>query len=1076
MDGVPAIPQPRNHPEAARTSPAGTSPAAVGTSPAATGAGTTAVGAATAVVGAGPTALGAATTAATHAAAARPRAARPAAPGAPAPGAAGPGAAGPGAPATPAAPETASRFAVLGPVRAWRGAEALPSGTPQQRALLAALLLRDGRTATAPELIDAIWGEDPPQQALATIRTYASRLRKVLDPGLLVTESGGYAIRLRATATLDLGVARSLAAEAETARTAGDRGLARTLLARALDLWDGEPLAAVPGPHAETERTRLAEWRLQLVETRLDLDLEVGQHAEAVSELTALTAAHPLRERLRELLMLALYRSGRQAEALAVYADTRRLLADELGVDPCSELSALQQRILNADADLARAEDPAPAAASVQVRPAQLPATVADFTGRSSFVEELGSILSGTAGTGQVMAVSALAGIGGVGKTTLAVHVAHAARPHFPDGQLYVDLQGTEPRPAEPVAVLGSFLRALGTPDTAIPDSPAERAALYRSTLDGRRVLVLLDNARDAAQVRPLLPGTAGCAALVTSRVRMAGLAGAHLVDLDVMSPEEALQLFTRIVGAERVGAERQAALDVVGACGFLPLAIRIAASRLAARRTWTVSVLAAKLADGRRRLDELQAGDLAVKATFELGYGQLEPAQQRAFRLLGLADGPDISLAASAAVLDLPEQDTEDLLEALVDCSLLESAAPGRYRFHDLVRLYARACAERDEQPPSGREAALDRLLDFYLATASGVYALERPGDRLPAHLSATRHPGLVFTDPRAALDWLYAEADPLLACVRQGAVRQDSDGTRVLRRAVDLLWAAKDLAESGANSKQYESAATALRDAAHGAGDPRAEGRARTTLTNTHLVAGRFTEADEEARQATALAREAGDPLPSCWAPNDRGIIALYQGRHADGERYLLEAIENFRADGNHIGEASALCNLSRIHVELGRLTSAIDLARQGIAVYDRMGLTLRLANGRYALGIALTQAGRLGEALAQLTEALSLFHDNRQPLWEGVTHFRLAEAHLAARRPTLAASHAEQAIALRGIGGEWRRATVLTVLGKALLRLGQSDRARACWRDAEAVFEQLDSAELSEVRALLNPEIAA
>ncbi|MEU8502838.1 BTAD domain-containing putative transcriptional regulator [Streptomyces lavendulae] len=1021
MDGIPAIPHQRNHPEAARSrnsadAPAAPEPPAPPESPAA-------------------------------------------------PGAAEP----PHAPRPPEPSPADNRFAVLGPIRAWRGSEALPSGSPQQRALLAVLLLRDGRTATAPELIDAIWGEDPPPQALATIRTYASRLRKVLHPGLLVSDAGGYAIRLRHQEALDLGIARSLAADAEAARSAGDRALARTLLARALDLWDGEPLAGVPGPHADTERTRLAEWRLQLLETRLDLDLEVGHHAEAVSELTALTAAHPLRERLRELLMLALYRSGRQAEALAVYADTRRLLADELGVDPRPELSALQQRILNADAELARAEAPVTTAAPAPVRPAQLPATVPDFTGRAPFVSELGEILAGA--EGQVMAVSALAGIGGVGKTTLAVHVAHAARPHFPDGQLYADLQGTDPRPAQPEAVLGSFLRALGIPDSSIPDSAADRAALYRTVLDGRRVLVLLDNARDAAQVRPLLPGTAGCAALVTSRVRMSGLAGAHLVDLDVMSPEEALQLFTRIVGAERVGAERQAALDVVGACGFLPLAIRIAASRLAARRTWTVSVLAAKLADERRRLDELQAGDLAVKATFELGYGQLEPAQQRAFRLLGLADGPDISLCAAAAVLDLPEHDTEDLLEALVDCSLLESAAPGRYRFHDLVRLYARACAERDEQPAQGQDAALDRLLDFYLATASRVYAVERPGDRLPAHLSPTRHPGLVLTEPRAALDWLFAEADPLLACVRQAAGRPAA-----LRRAVDLLWAAKDLAESGANSKQYESAALTLREAARSAKDPRAEGRARTALTMVHLVAGRFAEGDEEARQAMDLAREAGDPLPSCWAPNDRGIIALYQGRYRDGERYLLEAIENFRADANFIGEASALCNLSRIHVELGRLSSAIDLAQQGIAIYDRMGLTLRLANGRYALGIALTQAGRLREALTQLGEALSLFHDNRQPLWEGVTHFRLAEAHLAARRPTLAAKHAEQAIALRGIGGEWRRATVLTVLGKALRRLGQPDRAQACWRDAETVFTQLGSSELAEVQALLAAELAA
>ncbi|WP_424212386.1 AfsR/SARP family transcriptional regulator [Streptomyces sp. BI20] len=985
--------------------------------------------------------------------------------------------------------DDAYRFSVLGPVRAWRGQTALPSGSPQQRALLATLLLRDGRTATAAELIDAIWGEDPPNQALATIRTYASRLRKILAPGSLVSESGGYAVRLDARDALDVRRAAALAAEAEALRLAGDLTRAGETYGLALGLWEGEPLAGVPGPHAETERARLSEWRLALVECRVDLDLELGRHAATVSELTALTAAHPLRERLRELLMLALYRGGRQAEALAVYADTRRLLAEELGVDPRPELAALQQRILRGDSDLIPAVPPAPSNGPSPVRPAQLPATVPDFTGRAGSVAELSRVLApgdgqpadaapdgegAGAGGGRIMAVSALAGIGGVGKTTLAVHVAHAARGHFPDGQLYVDLQGTDPRPAEPEAVLGSFLRALGTPETNIPDALAERAALYRSLLDGRRVLVLLDNARDAAQVRPLLPGTAGCAALVTSRVRMAGLAGAHLVDLDVMSPEEALQLFTRIVGVERVGAERQAALAVVGACGFLPLAIRIAASRLAARRTWTVAVLAAKLADERRRLDELQAGDLAVKATFELGYGQLDPAQRRAFRLVGLADGPDISLSAAAAALDLPEHDTEDLLEDLVDCSLLESAAPGRYRFHDLVRLYARACADRDEESSGECAEALSRLLDFYLATAAGVYALERPGDRLPHHLADTHYPGLVFADRHAALDWLYAEANPLLAAARQAAGPVGSGAAGpvggVLRRGVDLLWAAKDLAESGANARQYESAAIALRDAARVVADPFAEGRARTTLTNVHLVGGRFTEADEEARRATELARCADDPLPLCWASNDRGIIALQRGRYEDAERFLLTAIDTFRADGNHVGEASALCNLSRVHVAQDRLVSAVALAERGIAVYDRMGLTLRLANGRYALGIALTRAGRHADALAELGSALHLFHENRQPLWEGVTHFRIAEAHLAAGRAGRAASHAEQAIALRCIGGDWRRATVVTVLGRALERLGQNDRARACWQEAEAVFEAMGAPELAEVRGLL------
>ncbi len=964
------------------------------------------------------------------------------------------------------------RFAVLGPVLAWRGDVPLPTGSPQQKALLAALLLHAGRTATAERLIDGLWGEEPPEQAKATLRTYASRMRKALgqDAEQLVSESGGYALRTKeAGAVLDLDVAAEYATQAEKSEAAGDRARARELYAAALEQWTGESLAHLPGPYAETQRARLEEWRLGLAEHGLELDLQVGCHAEAVSELTALTAAHPLRERLRELLMLALYRSGRQAEALAVYADTRRLLADELGVDPCPELSELQRRILEADEELALpADEPAVTAPHDVTRPAQLPATVPDFTGRDGFVTELGKQLANAEGT--VMAVSAVAGIGGVGKTTLAVHVAHAAREHFPDGQLYVDLQGAGPAVAEPEAVLGAFLRSLGTPDSAIPDGVEERAALFRSMLAGRRVLTLLDNARDAAQVRQLLPGTAGCAALITSRSRMVDLAGAHLVDLDVMSPEEAMTLFTRIVGDERVSAERQAAMDVVAACGFLPLAIRIAAARLASRRTWTVSVLASKLADERRRLDELQAGDQAVKATFELGYSQLDKDQARAFRLLGLADGPDISLHAAAALLDHTPDEAEDLLESLVDTSLLESAAPGRYRFHDLVRLYARQCAERDEQPPSERDEALSRMLDFYVATGGNAFKLAQPGERLADYVAGTQREGMSFADSSAAIDWLFAESSCFLSCAQQLA------SGPTLRRATDLLLVTVALGEGGVNVRAYEQAAIALRKAAHHAGDAHAEARARSVLTGLYMATGQFDDADEEARMAGLLGVAAQDPVASSYALNDRGIIANYQGRYADGGQYLNEALESFRAYDNQPSMASALCNLARNQIGAGHTESAVTLTEQAVEIYNRHGMTMRLGNGYYALGLALAAAERFDEARTALDKALDAFHVTRQRLWEGMAHVRLAEVHLPTAA-AVAAGHAEQALAiLRGVGGPWRHAHALTVLGRSLAGIGQEWRAQACWREALVAYEELASPEAAEVRALLAPIAAA
>lgn len=349
-------------------------------------------------------------------------------------------------------------------------------------------------------------------------------------------------------------------------------------------------------------------------------------------------------------------------------------------------------------------------------------------------------------------------------------------------------------------------------------------------------------------------------------------------------------------------------------------------------------------------------------------------------------------------------------------------------------------------------------------------VYAIERPGDRLVDHLETTQYPGLTFADGSAALDWLYTEAAPLLACVRQSA------GTALLRRAVDLLWAAKDLTESGANSHQYETTARAMCDATRAAGDDRAEGRARTILTDVLLVSGRIQQAEDEARRAMALAGAAQDTTAISWVANNRGLICLHQGRPADGKEFFDQAIGLLQAADNRPFEATSLCNLSRAHLGMGNITKAVEIAQRGVSIHAEFGRTVRLANGHYAVGIALHMAGRHSEALGHFSEALGILGDHRQRLWEGTTHFRIAEVHLAAHRPAQAAQHAEQALALRCIGGDRMRGNVLTLLGRALSVLGQVDRATACWREALNLYEQSGAEEAAEVRALLTPAAAA
>ncbi|KQV23918.1 MULTISPECIES: AfsR/SARP family transcriptional regulator [unclassified Kitasatospora] len=967
----------------------------------------------------------------------------------------------------------ALRFQVLGPVQAWRGEQHLSLGSPQQQAVLVALLLSHGRPVTTQDLVDGLWGDRPPPQAVAALRTYVSRLRALIEPNremrapaeLLVSVSDGYALRIPPE-SLDLSVFEREFTHAATAKSDGDFRKTHRLLASALALWSGRPLAGIPGPYAEAHRLRLAERQIAAGEERCSAALEIGLHSETVAELSSLAAEHPLRERLRELLMLALYRGGRQAEALGVYSDTRKLLIEELGVEPGAGLATMHSRILAADPSLM----PSPTAVKVAdpeelatfVPPAQLPADVSDFSGRVELVSELRDVLR--SGSGQAVVVTSLAGIGGVGKTTLAVHLAHSVRSEFPDGQLYVDLRGPSASPADPAVVLGDFLYALGAPET--PDALEQRAALYRSLLADRRMLILLDNAKDARQLQPLIPGVSGSTVLITSRSRLAELPGAHLVDVEELTPEEALALFSAIVGEQRVAAEPAAALAVVKACGFLPLAVRIAAARLASRPRWSVSDLARRLADQRRRLHELQLGNLAVETTIGLGYGQLRPEEARAFRLLSLVDSPDLPLEAVAALLDADEDEAEALAEALVEANMLECFTPGRYRYHDLLRLFAQRQNEKLKDTGE-QQAALLRLLDCLLATMQNASRALEPDDVLPETLHQPVSSGLHMVDNAAAQAWLRSELTLVLSTI-EAAVEEPLE---LLRPAVDLLTVLNSLVEDPTHGQR-------IRIALHKAAQPHADNptlaRVRLALGFLQHVAGEYHEAELSFRQSLEL--QGADDCTHLRAntANLLAVVLSLADRPAEALPFFEHARAISRSLGAPISEARLLGNIARAHLDLHQQDDAARSARAAVAAARASGNIPCLADTLYQLGVVLRSTGSPGEAAPHLREAHQLYQSEQRRIWEGYSLARLAPCLLADGQYAEAAEAADESLAIaQELDAAYCQGLANAALGEALLKLGQPARGLACLQEALAVFTRLGVPEVLPVQDLIEQQ---
>jgi DNA-binding SARP family transcriptional activator/tetratricopeptide (TPR) repeat protein len=847
-------------------------------------------------------------------------------------------------------------FRVLGPLEAWHDGGRVPVGGPQAEKALAALLLAGGEVVGLAALVDALWDGEPPRTATHQVHKLIAGLRCRL-PGAVETAGAGYRIRL-AGAALDLARFTALIA-APTVRN----------LTAALALWRGPALAGIDSRALRAAAARLEDHRLAAVEAAVELRLAGGSAAEAaavVVELPALVAAHPLRETLRRQLMVALYRCGRQADALAVYTEVRALLADELGVDPGPDLARVHQQVLRADPAL-RPVATATTGAAARPAPCTLPYDLPDFAGRAGDLERL------LAPGATAMVINAIDGMAGVGKTALAVHAAHRLAERYPDGRLFCDLHAhtAGAAPVTAAAALERLLRMLGVPPEEVPADLDGRSARWRAELAARRVLVVLDNAESAAQVRPLLPGSPHCLVLVTSRRRLGVLDGAALLSLDVLPPAEALELFAAIAGADRAAAEPAAAAEVVALCGRLPLAIRIAATRLAHRPQWTVAELAGRLRAEGGRLAELTLADRGVSAAFALSYAQLEPAQRRLFRLLGLHPGADFDAWSAAALADLPPARAEDALEGLVDAHLLRSAGAGRYSFHDLLRDYARDLTR--ELAPRAAGRAGGRLHDYLLAAATAATDLVNPGARrFEPDLAAAPRQLPPLPDLDAALAWLTAEHATLVAVARADPGWQ-------------LACVLRGYFEHRGHFADWRSTAEhalAVTDSPLG-----------TVLLHFGLGAlgmwtGRLDEGMDHFRQALAAAGDDRDLAAA--ALTSLGMLAHLAGRDREAARYLRRALGT--AGGGRTAPL-ARNNLGLAEARLGRGEAAVELHRQALEQARRTGSVA--AERAVLLGLGETSL-RLGlPAQRPFAEALRLARAGRFRMQEALALDGLAHA---------------------------------------------------------------------------------
>jgi DNA-binding SARP family transcriptional activator/DNA-binding XRE family transcriptional regulator len=927
---------------------------------------------------------------------------------------------------------------VLGPLAAWRDGAVVPLGGPAQRAVLGLLALSPDSPVHRSTIIDVLWRDSPPANAVNLVQAHVSRLRKLLasdepaaDSQHLSSAGGTY--RLRAgPGQLDLMRHGQLIADARAAHASEDHDGACSLYQQALGLWQGEPLADVDLLRGHPAVIGLARQRAEAVIEYARAASAARRYDRALAQVRELTGREPLNEQAHAQLMIALAGCGQQAEALAVYHDLCRRLDDELAVPPGPQTAEAHQMVLRQDVPATRVTV-APAAAGPTTPeltvPRQLPAASALFTGRDVELSALARLLDTVVDT---VVIAAIVGTAGVGKTTLAVHWARQFAAQFPDGQLYVNLRGFAPSeaPVAPAEAIRGFLDGLGAAATRIPASLEAQAGLYRSLVAGKRLLIVLDNARDVDQVRPLLPGSPGSMVVITSRARLAGLAvgeGAYMLTLDLLTDDEARQMLASRLGKHRAAAEPSAVNELISLCTRLPLALAIAVARAGDNPRLPLSALAAELRDAASRLDSLDAGDAVsnIRAMFSWSYQSLQAPARRMFRLIGVHSGPDITAPAAASLAGIPVPAARRTLRELTAAHLLTEHFPGRYAFHDLLRAYATDQAHATDSGDD-LQVAIGRALDHYLHTAHAAALLLAPS-REPIALAPAR-PGVLpenLASDQQALVWFEAEHQVLLAATALAAA------TGCNACAWQLPWAMADFLDRRGHWQEWAATERTALAAATRLGDPAGQAMARRLLAHACIQLRDYDQARAHLTDCLSLYRQLGDRLGQARTHQSLGVVASRQGWHADALVHDQQTLDLVRATGDQARQAAALTNVGYSHAQLGDYQQAREFCRRALDLHRQLDYLPGEANAWDSLGYTEHMLGNLTEAVDCYTRALRIFRD---------------------------------------LGDRYEQAEILTRLGEVRHTAGDRQQARNAWQRALDILEDLHHPDAAQVRAKL------